>query len=163
MKVEIRPHNGTPTLFLDSEPAFAGYLWATAPTTMGYPVADVARAYADAGIHLHAFDVGSVGETPEWAGPGENRQAPTTSPPSRPAMAASSMPTLTRSSTYASTSNCGAVVMTGGWIAIPTSATWIQRASGPRSPSRRRSGGSRATPSSRPTSRTSRPPGSTST
>ena len=50
MKAEVRLHNGTPTLFLNGEPAFAGYLWATAPTTTDYPVADVVRAYADAGI-----------------------------------------------------------------------------------------------------------------
>ena len=54
----VKMHNGTPTLFMENHPAFAGYLWASAPTTEAYPVADVARAYADAGIHLHAFDVG---------------------------------------------------------------------------------------------------------
>ncbi len=76
MKAEVRPHNGTPTLFLNGEPAFAGYLWATAPTTTDYPVADVVRAYADAGIHLHAFDVGSVGQMPEWSGPGPGHSGP---------------------------------------------------------------------------------------
>ena len=76
MKAEVRPHNGTPTLFLDGEPAFAGYLWATAPTTTDYPVADVVRAYADAGIHMHAFDVGSVGQMPEWAGPSPAHSGP---------------------------------------------------------------------------------------
>ena len=73
MKAEVKPHNGTPTLFINDRPAFAGYLWASAPTTTEYPIAEVARAYAAAGIHLHAFDVGSAGRPPEWAGPGPDR------------------------------------------------------------------------------------------
>ncbi len=65
-----------PTLFLDDKPAFAGYLWATAPTTAGYAAADVARAYADGGILVHAFDVGAVGQRPEWSGPGPDHSGP---------------------------------------------------------------------------------------
>ena len=32
-------------------------------------MAPVARAYAGAGIRLHAFDVGVIGRSPEWCGP----------------------------------------------------------------------------------------------
>jgi len=70
MNAHVKPHNGTPTLFLDDRPAFAGYLWASGPSSTAYPMADVAHAYAEAGIHLHAFDVGTGGPAPEWCGPG---------------------------------------------------------------------------------------------
>ena len=73
MTAHVKPHNGTPTLFLDDRPAFAGYLWASGPTNTDYPMANVARAYAEAGIHLHAFDVGVGSPTPEWCGPGKGR------------------------------------------------------------------------------------------
>lgn len=72
MKAEVKHHNGTPTLFLDGQPAFDSYLWASAPTSDGYAVADVARAYANAGIHAYAIDVGAVNGDPEWCGPGPN-------------------------------------------------------------------------------------------
>ena len=74
MEARVKMHKGTPTLFIDDNPAFAGYLWASAPTPDGYPLADVARAYARAGIHLHAFDVGVGALTPEWCGPGANHE-----------------------------------------------------------------------------------------
>ena len=70
MRSEVRQHNGTPTLFLDGEPAFASYLWATGPTPDDYAMADVVRAYGAAGINLVAFDVGVAGTSPEWCGPG---------------------------------------------------------------------------------------------
>lgn len=70
MRAEVRQHNGTPTLFLGEQPAFAGYLWAAGPTADDYPMAEVARAYAAAGIHLYALDVGTGGPSPEWCGPG---------------------------------------------------------------------------------------------
>ncbi len=71
MAAYVKKHNGTPTLFLNSHPAFAGYLWASAPAADAYPMAHVARAYAEAGIHLYAFDVGTGGTAAEWCGPGE--------------------------------------------------------------------------------------------
>lgn len=71
---QVKLHNGTPTLFLDGQPAFAGYLWASGPESESYPMAEVARAYARAGIHLHAFDVGTGGPAPEWRGPGDGRR-----------------------------------------------------------------------------------------
>lgn len=70
----VKEHNGTPTLFLDNHPAFASYLWASAPTVEDYPVAGVARAYADAGIHMYAFDVGVGAQTSEWCGLGESHE-----------------------------------------------------------------------------------------
>ncbi|MDF1515186.1 MAG: hypothetical protein P1S60_15360 [Anaerolineae bacterium] len=69
MTSHVKMHNGTPALFLNHNPVFAGYLWASGPTPDGYPMADVAKAYAHAGIHLHAFDVGVGAQTPEWCGP----------------------------------------------------------------------------------------------
>ncbi|MBN1872897.1 MAG: beta-galactosidase [Anaerolineae bacterium] len=71
MTTHVRQHNGTPTLFFNEQPTFAGYLWAGAPTAEGYAMAKVARAYAEAGIHLYAFDVGVGAPEPEWCGPGE--------------------------------------------------------------------------------------------
>jgi len=73
MRTTVQQHNGTPTLFFDDRPAFASYLWANGPTVEGYPVADVARAYAAAGIHIYACDVGVGGPAPEWCGPGPGR------------------------------------------------------------------------------------------
>ncbi len=72
MIAQVKKHNGTPTLFLENHPSFAGYLWASAPTVEAYPIADVARVYAGAGIHMYAFDVGVGAQTSEWCGLGEN-------------------------------------------------------------------------------------------
>ena len=68
MSANVAIHNGTPALFLDGRPAFASCLWSTPPTSESYPMAEVARRYADAGIHLYAFDVGVTGASPEWCG-----------------------------------------------------------------------------------------------
>lgn len=70
MPAHVRFHNGTPTLFLDGRPVFAGLIWDSGPRADGYPGAAVARRYAEAGIHLHTFDVGSQ-NTNEWCGPHE--------------------------------------------------------------------------------------------
>jgi len=70
MATVMKLHNGTPTPHIDGRPVFAGYLWGQSPTDEGYPSAPAARHYAEAGIHLHAFDVG-VGR--EWCGPGDGR------------------------------------------------------------------------------------------
>lgn len=74
MRAAVQHHNGTPTLVLNGEPAFASYLWAAGPTPSGYPMADVARAYGVVGIHGVAFDVGAGGPCPEWCGPGEDHE-----------------------------------------------------------------------------------------
>jgi len=73
MSAKVKPLNGTPTLYLDGQPAFASYLWASAPVPTGYPSARVAREYARAGIHMHAFDLGSRGASVEWCGPRPGR------------------------------------------------------------------------------------------
>ena len=52
---------------------FASYLWAHAPVSRGYASARVAQRFAEAGIHLHAFDVGSRGVAIEWPGPRPGR------------------------------------------------------------------------------------------
>ena len=73
MTASIRQHNGTPTPFLDGVPVFAGYMWTRTPRPDGWEHAPLARLYADAGIHLYAFDVGAGGPRPEWCGPGPGR------------------------------------------------------------------------------------------
>jgi hypothetical protein len=73
MQAEIKTHNGTPTLFLDDRPSFAGYLWSNGPTATDFAMADMMRAYAKAGIQMFAFDVGTGGPCPEWCGPGPSR------------------------------------------------------------------------------------------
>lgn len=69
MSAYVNMHNGTPTLFLDGQPAFAGYLWTNAPERDGHPAAPTIRKYAEAGVHLYAFDVGTQSSN-EWRGPG---------------------------------------------------------------------------------------------
>jgi hypothetical protein len=72
----IKLLNGTPTPTLDGTPTFAGFMWTTTPTADGWEQAPIARLYADAGIHLYAFDIGAGGPTPEWCGPGSGRTSP---------------------------------------------------------------------------------------
>ncbi|MBM3262736.1 MAG: hypothetical protein FJY97_04835 [candidate division Zixibacteria bacterium] len=69
MHAHVKMHEGTPTLFLDGHPAFAGYMWTGAPDLEHFPVAPIVRRYAEAGIHLYAFYTGSQGSK-EWCGPG---------------------------------------------------------------------------------------------
>jgi len=76
MPIDLRLHNGTPTPFIEDTPIFAGYMWTRTPTPEGWEHASIARQYADAGIHLYAFDVGAGGHTPEWCGPGPGRTSP---------------------------------------------------------------------------------------
>jgi len=73
MSAKVKMHNGTPTLFIDDKPVFAGYLWSAPPTPEGFPAAADARRFAEAGLHLYAFDVGMQGTPPEWCGPGPGR------------------------------------------------------------------------------------------
>jgi hypothetical protein len=72
MKTTVGMHNGTPTVFIDERPVFLSYLWMAGPTHDEYPNADTTRAYAQAGIDLHAFDVGTQAKEPEWCGPNPN-------------------------------------------------------------------------------------------
>jgi hypothetical protein len=63
---EVKPHNGTPTLFLNGHPTFPGIYWVSGPETDRWDFAEQARRNADAGIHIYAFD---VGKGREWVGP----------------------------------------------------------------------------------------------
>ena len=66
MKVQLKPHNGTPTVFIDDEPAFFGC------HLVGYMLPDkllenqpFARKYSEAGVHIYSVD----NFTHEWVGP----------------------------------------------------------------------------------------------
>jgi len=67
---EIRPHHGSPALFLDGRPVFPAIAWTSAPRPEGWDFAAQAKANAETGIHIYAFDVGSG---VEWSGPGPGR------------------------------------------------------------------------------------------
>ena len=56
---EVKLHQGTPTLFLDGRPVFAGIYWVATPATDKWVNADQARRAAEAGIHIYAFEAGS--------------------------------------------------------------------------------------------------------
>jgi len=70
---QVRSHNGTPTLFLNGEPVFAGMCWVSPPLTEGWRDAEHARAVAEAGIHIYAFD---AGKDFEWVEPKAGRSDP---------------------------------------------------------------------------------------
>ncbi|TSA15507.1 hypothetical protein D4R75_14910 [bacterium] len=58
---EIRQHNGAPTLFLDGQPAFYRTWWVSPPTVEGWAASEIAgKNAAETGIHIYAFDVGSM-------------------------------------------------------------------------------------------------------
>ena len=80
MPTTVQPHNGTPTPNIEDHPIFAGYMWTRTPTTEGWEHAPIAKLYADAGIHLYAFDIGAGGPAPEWCGPGPGRDSPGCAP-----------------------------------------------------------------------------------
>jgi hypothetical protein len=66
MKAQIRQYNGTPTLFLDDRPVFAGIHLLIAQNVKALAKDQVTMAaYAEAGIHIYAVD--TVG--PHWPGP----------------------------------------------------------------------------------------------
>ncbi len=66
MKAQVKMHHGTPTVFLDDQPVFAGcqLLGSLRPEYLSYNQ-DVAREFARAGIHIYSID--AIG--PEWCGP----------------------------------------------------------------------------------------------
>jgi hypothetical protein len=70
---EVKQYNGTPTLFLDGEPAFAGMGLVATPSTEGWHDAENARALAKAGIHIYSFD---AGKDFEWLEPKPGRSDP---------------------------------------------------------------------------------------
>ncbi|MBI3667585.1 MAG: beta-galactosidase, partial [Acidobacteria bacterium] len=67
---EVKLDRGTPTLFLDGRPRFAGMYWISTPLADKWESADAVRRAGEAGIHTYAFDVGSG---VEWVGPGPGR------------------------------------------------------------------------------------------
>lgn len=73
LMAEIKFYNGTPTLFLNGKPAFAGIYWVSAPEPERWDFAEQAKRNSDAGIHIYAFD---VGKGREWIGPGTNPSHP---------------------------------------------------------------------------------------
>ncbi|MCL5995248.1 MAG: hypothetical protein M1546_04245 [Chloroflexi bacterium] len=73
MKAQLKNHNGTPTIFLDDQPAFfgchlVGYMDAN-KLTEHQPIA---RKYAEAGVHIYSIDT----LTHEWVGPRPDNPSP---------------------------------------------------------------------------------------
>ena len=68
--VEVKPHNGSPALFLDGRPVFPAINWVSGPAPDKWDFVGQARKSAAAGIHIYAFD---VGKGTEWVGPGPGR------------------------------------------------------------------------------------------
>ena len=66
LAAEVKLYNGTPTLFLNGEPAFAGMCWVSPPSAEGWRDAEGAAAVAKAGIHIYSFD---AGKGYEWVEP----------------------------------------------------------------------------------------------
>ena len=67
---QVKQYNGTPTLFLDGKPTFAGMCWVTTPSMEGWRDAENAPAVAKAGIHIYSFD---AGKGFEWVEPKAGR------------------------------------------------------------------------------------------
>ncbi len=66
MKAEVRPYNGTPTLFLDGQPMFADVQWVGYLDTHGQEITQNAiRAFARSNVHIYTTD--ALGY--EWCGP----------------------------------------------------------------------------------------------
>jgi hypothetical protein len=66
MRAEVKPHKGTPTLFLNGEPTFASIHWLSAQLDPDgtLPNADAIREFGQAGVHICALPMGG-----EWCGP----------------------------------------------------------------------------------------------
>ena len=75
MTARVSLHNGTPTCFLDGKPTFLGYMWCRGPGLDGWEAADAARLYAEAGIHIYAFDCGAGGPESMWCGSAPGRDS----------------------------------------------------------------------------------------
>jgi hypothetical protein len=66
MKAQLRNHNGTPTVFLDGQPAFFGcHLVGYMDPANLKEHQPYARKYAEAGVHIYSVDNLSQ----EWVGP----------------------------------------------------------------------------------------------
>ena len=70
---EVRTYQGTPTLFLNGKPIFAGMCWIDPPLAEGWSQAADARGVGEAGIHIYAFD---SGKGFEWVEPKAGRSDP---------------------------------------------------------------------------------------
>src|SRR5690349_14331995 len=71
MKAHVRPHNGTPTLFLNDQPVFADMHWVGYLDPSG--LEDVTRAsiqnFANSNVHIFSTDA----MTYDWHGPRDGR------------------------------------------------------------------------------------------
>ena len=55
MKAEVKPHNGTPTLFLNGEASFYSCQWmSSSPAQEEFPAEGCVRAFGKAGVHIYA-------------------------------------------------------------------------------------------------------------
>jgi len=68
----VQLHNGAPTLFIDGRPTFGAVHWIPDPPTEGEWFAEpFVRQFAEAGVHLIHFSVGTRIREPEWDDPNE--------------------------------------------------------------------------------------------
>ncbi len=66
MKAQVKNHNGTPTIFLDDRPVFAGIHWVAGIDPNFLEInQDCVRRFSEAGIHIYSIDAIST----EWCGP----------------------------------------------------------------------------------------------
>jgi hypothetical protein len=73
MRAHVRPHNGTPTLFLNGAPAYANFdLLSPFDGEYRAPSRPIARKFGRLGINLYCVDATG----PEWAGPSAERPGP---------------------------------------------------------------------------------------
>ena len=65
----VQMHNGAPTLFIDGKPVFGAVHWIPNPPMEGEWFAEpFVRQFAEAGVHLVHFSVGTSGQESEWDG-----------------------------------------------------------------------------------------------
>lgn len=73
MKAQVKPHNGTPTLFLNDRPVFANCHWVAGIDPNGIEAIQASvRAFAKNGVHIYSVD--AVGY--EWRGPRPGQESP---------------------------------------------------------------------------------------
>jgi hypothetical protein len=74
MKAQLKNHNGTPTVFLDDQPAFFGcHLVGSMDIHNPNEHQDIARKYAEAGVHIYSVD--NI-YPEEWTGPHPGNPSP---------------------------------------------------------------------------------------
>jgi hypothetical protein len=62
----IQLYHGTPTIFLKGQPVFGSFIRGVVPTVDNFENSDIARGFAQAGIHFYSFDAGTYATPPEW-------------------------------------------------------------------------------------------------